>query len=244
MMTAVAPAFCAFIALLSKRALPHLNSTTFPSAIVLVSLVGRFALFPHASFAFAFASTTLCNGHGCMHSHIRLQLRLWLRLWLWLLLRAVQRLSEDDLCISEWQDARSDDPKACYRRVQGSASPYDAYTYARTDTITYKVSINEGSRKCQLFATLNLAPTKTMAQHKKRRTKNPWLHGFADLGPTLFRLELESIIDLDRCERSSSVRPTYSTSNPHINKAPRTTQIVMCSHASGKMREYHPKFIS
>ena len=49
--------------------------------------------------------------------------------------RAVQRLSEDDLCISEFQ-TRLLRPKVYCRRVQGTASPRDAYTYARTDNIT------------------------------------------------------------------------------------------------------------
>ena len=48
--------------------------------------------------------------------------------------RAVQRLSEDDLCISEFQ-TRLLRPKVCCRRLQGAASPRDAY-YARTDNIT------------------------------------------------------------------------------------------------------------
>ena len=57
--------------------------------------------------------------------------------------RAVQRLSEDDLCISEFQ-TRLRRPKGSCRRVQSAASPRDAYFCARTGNITYEVSINEG----------------------------------------------------------------------------------------------------
>ena len=49
--------------------------------------------------------------------------------------RAVHRLSEGDLYISEFQ-TRLLRPKVCCRRVQGAVSPRDAHTYARMDNIT------------------------------------------------------------------------------------------------------------
>ena len=110
--------------------------------------------------------------------------------------RAVHRLSEDDLYISEFQTQLLR-PKVCCRRVQGAASPRDAHTYARTDKITQKVSINEGSSKCQLLAIEHdfchphrkrgfLLPStlpwqKPWLNHNNQKTKKPWLRGFAYL---------------------------------------------------------------